>query len=75
MKKTYSLFSPFNSYLSTCGLARWCVCLSEKLAPKPHCAVAITENLSAPNSTFTRMPIFRQQKRHTLRGCAALQSA
>jgi hypothetical protein len=59
MKKTYSLLSPFNSHLSTLRSLHGCACLCEKLAPKPHCAVAITENLSAPNSIFTRMPIYR----------------
>ena len=35
------------------------VFLGEELAPKPHCAIAITENLSVPNSTFTRLSIYR----------------
>ena len=34
--------------------SRGCVGLREKLAPKPHCALAITKNLSA--STLTLHP-------------------
>ena len=59
MKKTYSLLSPFNSNLSTCGLCRGVSAGAKNWLPKPHCAVAITENLSVPNATFNRMPIYR----------------
>ena len=39
-----------------------CVRLWEEVAPEPHCTVAITENLSASISTFSHIPLYRQQR-------------
>jgi len=64
MKKTHSLLRPFRSQPA---LVARCACprpgrlvrLREQLAPKPHCPVVITENLSASISTFTHLSIYR----------------
>jgi hypothetical protein len=56
MTKTQPPVSSFNSNLP---FSRGWACPPEELAPKPHCAVAITKNLSAAISTLTHKPFYR----------------
>jgi hypothetical protein len=50
------LVDSFNSLLAV--FAQLCL-LYQEVAAKPHCTVAITENLPASISTFSHMPNYR----------------
>jgi hypothetical protein len=65
MKKTQPPVSPFNSqpalFARVCLPAPWQAGLPVRTrAPKPHCALAVTKHLSAPISTLTHKPFYRQ---------------
>ena len=72
MKKTYSLLSPFNSNLSTCGLCTGVSAGANGASPlrrRYH-----RKSIGAERDLQSHADL-SLTKRHTLRGCAALQSA
>jgi hypothetical protein len=81
MKKTQPPVSPFNSqpalFARVCLPAPWQAGLPVRTrAPKPHCAVAVTKNLSAAISTLTHKPFYRQSSPHSaLHRCFTIRIA
>ncbi len=74
MKKPYSLLSPFNSQLSTCGLRTGVSACAKtgaeaSLRRRHHRKPIGAERDLHPHADLSLT------KRHTLLGCAALQSA